>query len=272
VDQQATLSLALAGDETAPGLAVDLDRVDIETALGSGDEESIELVLELEACEVDGGATRRHTLAVGCTPADLEWMLKDAGDSVRLSFDLEALERAIRTPDTEAHGLREKMAVVALVVATTGAAAGGAQAMPVTGGHGGGGTAITSVRDMPADSINASAASTEGAPAPRAYPGAAAAAVAAAASENPGQSSKNPGQRGPYSGGAPFQGPQTTTPVRDLPSDSVRASRAPRAAIVAGSSSSVDSTTAIVVGGIALTLLGAAFGAAVASRRIPTAP
>jgi hypothetical protein len=240
VDQQATLSLALAGDETAPGLTVDLDRVDIETALGSGDQESIELLLELEACEVDGGATRRHTLAVGCTPADLEWMLKDAGDSVRLSFDVEGLERAIRTPDTEAHGLREKMAVVALVVATTGAAAGGAQAMPVTGGHGGGGTAITSVHDMPADSINAA--------------------------------TENPGQRGPYPGGGPFQGPQTETPVRDLPSDSVRASQAPRGAIVAASSSSVDSTTAIVVGGIALTLLGAAFGAAVASRRIPTAP
>jgi hypothetical protein len=240
VDQQATLSLALAGGGTASGLAVDLDRVDIETALGSGDQESIELLLELEARDVDGGVTRRHSLAVGCTPADLEWMLKDAGDSVRLSFDAEALERAIRTPDTEAHGLREKMTVVALVVATTGAAAGGAQAMPVTGGHGGGGTAITSVHDMPADSINAA--------------------------------TENSGQRGPYSGGGPFQGPQTETPVRDLPSDSVRASQAPRGAIVAGSSSSVDSTTAIVVGGIALTLLGAAFGAAVASRRIPTAP
>jgi hypothetical protein len=240
VDQQATLSLALAGGGTAPGLAVDLDRVDIETALGSGDQESIELLLELEARQADGGATRRHTLAVGCTPADLEWMLKDAGDSVRLSFDAEALERAIRTPDTEAHGLREKMAVVALVVATTGAAAGGAQAMPVTGGHGGGGTAITSVRDMPADSINAA--------------------------------TENSGQRGPYSGGGPFQGPQTETPVRDLPSDSVRASQAPRGAIVAEGSSSVDSTTAVVVGGIVLTLLGAAFGAAVASRRIPTAP
>jgi len=265
VDQQATLSLALAGGSAAPGLDIDLRRADIETALGSGDEGPIELLLELEAREVDGGATRRHTLAVGCTPADLERILEDAGESVRLSFDAEALERAIRTPELEAHGLREKMAVVAVVVATTGAAAAGAQAMPTMGGQGGTGASVTSIRDMPADSISASAASTEGAPATRANPSAAAAAVAAAGPQSSDQ-------RGPYSGGAPFQGPQTETPARDLPADSVRAFQVPRGAIVAEGSSSVDSTTAVVVGGIALTLLGAAFGAAVASRRIPTAP
>ncbi len=265
MDQQATLGLALAGGSAAPGLEIDLRRADIETALGSVDEGPIELLLEVDAREVDNGVSRRHTLAVGCTPADLERMLEDAGESVRLSFDAEALERAIRTPEIEAHGLREKMAVVAVVVATTGAVAGGAQAMPTSGGQAGSGPTVTSVRDMPADSISASAASTEGAPATRANPSAAAAAVAAASSESSGQ-------RGPYSGGAPFQGPQTETPARDLPADSVRASQVPRGAIVAGGSSSVDSTTAVVVGGIALTLLGAAFGAAVASRRIPTAP
>ena len=136
MDQQATLSLALAGGSAAPGLDIDLRRADIEAALGSGDEGPIELVLELEAREVDGGATRRHTLAVGCMPADLERILQDPGESVRLSFDAEALEHAIRTPELEAHGLREKMAVVAVVVATTGAAAGGTQAMPTMGGQG----------------------------------------------------------------------------------------------------------------------------------------
>ena len=108
------------------------------------------------------GATRsrsaaRLPISSGC------W--RTSSDSVRVSFDAEALERAIRAPDIEAHGLREKMAVLAVVVATTGAAAGSAQAMPSLGGQGGvsGGATVTSTRDMPTDSLSASVASTEGA-------------------------------------------------------------------------------------------------------------
>jgi len=153
VGQQATLSLAdSAGALGDRGLAIDLRRSDIETALRSADD-GLELLLDLEAREADGGATRRHTLAVGCTPDDLERMLLQSGDSIRVSFDAEALAQAI-APDIEAHGLREKMVVLAVVVATTGAAAGGAQAMPTLGGQSGGsgGTTVTSTRDMPADS------------------------------------------------------------------------------------------------------------------------
>ncbi len=139
MEHQGTLSLALARGSAVPddGLAIDLRRADIETALGSADDGVVELLLDLEAREVDGGTTRHQTLAVGCTPADLERMLEDASDNVRVSFDAEALARAI-DPDIEAHGLREKMAVLAIVVATTGAAAGSAQAMPSLGGQGGG--------------------------------------------------------------------------------------------------------------------------------------
>jgi hypothetical protein len=246
----------------------------------------VELLLDLAAREVDGGTTRHQTLAVGCTPADLERMLEDASDNVRVSFDAEALARAI-DPDIDAHGLREKMTLLAVVVATTGAAAGTAQAMPVQGPGGGGtGTAVTDVRDMPADSISASAASTEGAAATRANPSEAA---AAAVSDAPS------GQVGPYSGGAPFQGSQATTQpgldpdnrvlpsghhmaptvktdaARDLPSDSVRASQpSPVGRIAAGrEAGSIDSTTFVVVGGIALALLGAAFGATAANRNTP---
>ena len=289
MEQQGTLSLAIGHRSTEPddGLAIDLRRADIETALGSAEDGLVELLLDLEAREVDGGATRRQTLAVGCTLADLERMLEDASDSVRVSFDAEALARAI-DPDTEAHGLREKMAVLAVVVATTGAAAGGAQAMPTLGGQSGGsgGTTVTSTRDMPADSLSASVASSEGAPATRANPGQAAAAVAAA-SEAPST------QQGPYSGGAPFQEPQATTqpgldpnhPVlpsghhmaptvmtdaaRDLPSDSLRTSQPPAVAHGAAgatnsSSDAVDTSTLVIVGGTTLALLGAAFGAAAA--------
>ena len=172
MEQQATLSLALTDAPAVPDnrrLAIDLRRHDIETALRSADD-GLELLLDLEAGEVNGGTTRHHTLAIGCTREDLERMLENAGDDVSVGFDADALARAIRDPDTEAHGLREKMAVLAVVLATTGAAAGSAQAMPTLGGQGGGsdGTALTSTRDMPADSMSASVASTEGAPATRA--------------------------------------------------------------------------------------------------------
>ena len=274
--QQATLSLTLAGGSEVPGdrgLAIDLSRVDIETALGSGDK-SVELLLDLEAREVDGGATRRHTLAVGCTLADLERMLEDSGDSVRVRFDAEALERAIRDTDFEAHGLREKMAVLAVVVATTGAAAGGAQAMPAEGhtpAGGSGGAAVVSARDMPADSLSTSAASTEGAPATRANPSDAAAATIAQEARLAEQVRLDLRHDEVLSASHHAAPPLVTDPAHDLPSDSVQASQVPPLAhgVAATGSSSVDSSTFVVVGGIALVLLGAGFAAAAANRRTP---
>jgi hypothetical protein len=140
-------------------LAVDIRRADIESALESaGGSSNVELLLDIAARGVDGGATERHTLTVGCAAADLERMLEGDSDTVRLGFDADAVARAIREPDIEAHGLREKMAVLAVVVATTGAVVGSAQAMPAHVQSGGTGTAVTDVRDMPADSMIASQA------------------------------------------------------------------------------------------------------------------
>ena len=228
MEQQGTL-LALATGLTVPdgGLAIDLRRADIEAALGSADDGSVELLLDLEAREVDGGATRRSTLAIGCTLADLERMLEDAGDSVHVSFDAEALAQAI-DPDIEAHGLREKIAVLAVVVATTGAAAGGAQAMPAVGGQGGGsgGTTVTSTRDMPADSVSASVADTEGAAANRANPSDAAAATIAQEARL-AQQARFDSYRDVLPSGHHAAPPAVTDPSRDLPSDSARASEAP---------------------------------------------
>ena len=272
MEHQGTLSLTLARGSAVPdhGLAIDLRRADIETALGSADDGVVELLLDLEAREVDGGTTRHQTLAVGCTPADLERMLEDASDSVRVSFDAEALAQAI-DPDIEAHGLREKMAVLAVVVATTGAAAGSAQAMPSLGGQGGGsGATVASARDMPADSLSASAASTEGAAATRANPSDAAAARIAQDARLAEQARLDSYRDVLPSGhhAAPLG---VTDPSRDLPSDSARASQAtPVGRIAAGTEAgSVDSTTFVVVGGIALALLGAAFGATAATRNTP---
>jgi len=280
MEQQGTLSLAIGHRSTEPddGLAIDLRRADIETALGSAEDGLVELLLDLEAREVDGGATRRQTLAVGCTLADLERMLEDASDSVRVSFDAEALARAI-DPDTEAHGLREKMAVLAVVVATTGAAAGGAQAMPTLGGQSGvsGGAAVTPAHDTPADGAvaayaarTAPTAPSEGAPASRANPSDAAAATIAQEARL-AQQARFDSYREVLPSGHHMAPTVATEPARDVPSDSVRASQTPPVARVdAGTEAgSVDSTTFVIVGGIALALLGAAFGATAATRKTP---
>ena len=153
--EQATLSLAREGASDRM-LAVDLRRADIESALESADDGKVELLLDIAAREADGGSVERHALMVDCTIADLERMLESSSDTIRVGFDAEALARAIREPDIEAHGLREKMAVLAVVVATTGSVVGSAQAMPTHVQGGGTGTAITDVRDMPGDSMIAS--------------------------------------------------------------------------------------------------------------------
>jgi hypothetical protein len=277
MEHQGTLSLALARGSVVPddGLAIDLRRADIEMALGSEDDGVVELLLDLEAREMAGGTIRRQTLAVGCTPADLERMLEDASDSVRVSFDAEALSRAI-DPDIEAHGLRETMAVLAVVVATTGAAAGTAQAMPSLGGQGGvSGAATAAARDMPADSLSASAASTQGAAATRANPSDAAAASIAQDSRLAEQARLDsyqdvvPSYRDVLMSGHHRAPVVATDPARDLPSDSVRASQPPpigRGAAYTDSSPVDSSTFVVIVGGTALALLGAVFAAAAAPR------
>ena len=270
MQQQATPILALADGSAVPGgrgLASDLRRADIESAIRFADDGLAELLLDLEAREVEGGATRRHTLAIGCTTADLERMLAGSGDSVRVSFDAEALERAIRAPEIEAHGLREKMVVLAVVVATTGAAAGTAQAMPTLAGHGGvsGGATVTSTRDMPADSINASAASNEGAGATRANPSAAAAATVAEQAQLAKQA-RLAEQARLDSYQAPVPSSHQVLPSGHHAAPVTSSTHG----TVATDSSSVDSSTFVVVGGIALALLGAGFAAAATSRRTPT--
>jgi hypothetical protein len=262
VKHQATLSLEPVVDG---GPIVDMARDEVSAALESARGGQAELLLELEARETDG-ATTRHTIALDCTAADLERLLAGADDRVLIRFDADALGQAIDTSDVEAHGLREKMAVVAMVVATTGAAAGTAQAMPVIGGH-------SSHAAGAVAASSAAAAAVSGTPAPRADPAQAAkATLVQSGGEWGGQVSSGQlgpysggapfqehrdGQLGPYSGGAPFQGAQTETPTRG-------------GAVASDESSPVDSTTAVIAGGIALTLIGAAFGAAAANRRTPT--
>ena len=330
--EQATLSLAREGASDRM-LAVDLRRADIESALESADDGKVELLLDIAAREADGGSVERHALTVDCTIADLERMLESSADTIRVGFDAEALARAIREPDIEAHGLREKMAVLAVVVATTGSVVGSAQAMPTHVQGGGTGTAITDVRDMPGDSMIASQSLGEHA-GQMASPAIISAAQAAqpsggtavhdsaadtlAASAAASQSGAPVHDMAADTLSASAAASQSGAPVHDMAADSLAASSGPAAApvrdlpgeaarsvaagepvvvardfpaeaatgqpVLADSSKAppvssqgssgidlpaIDGTQFVVVGAIALALIGAAFAATGVNRRTP---
>jgi len=329
--EQATLRLAREGASDHM-LAVDLRRADIESALGSARDGSVELRLDIAARNADGGSAERHTVTVDCTIDDLERMLQSPSETVRVGFDAEALARAIEEPDTEAHGMRDKLAVLAVVVATTGGAAGAAQAMPTHAQAGGTGAVITDVRDSPADSMAASQLLSEQED-ELASPGIIAAAQAAQLrGETPvhdmaadtlsasGAASQSgapvhdmaadtlSASTAASQSGAPVHdmaadtlsastaAPQSGAPVHDMAADTLSASTGPAAApvrdfpgevarsVAAGQPTptappvasqgsggvdlpGVDAMQFVVVGGIALALIGAAFAVTGVNRR-----
>jgi hypothetical protein len=112
----ARASLVPAAD-VGEGLTTSLSRSEIEDVLAS-EEAPIELVLDVTRFS-DGEAGETHNVAVSWERSDLERLLQGAqGDEVVLTFDREALSRAIES-DVEGHGIRET--VLALAVAATAA-------------------------------------------------------------------------------------------------------------------------------------------------------
>jgi hypothetical protein len=117
----ARASLVPAAD-VGQGLTTSVSRSEIEDVLASG-ETPIQLVLEITRFS-DGEAGEMRSVAVSWERTDLEQLLKEAqGDNVVLTFDREALRQAVES-DVDAHGMREKLLVLAVAAtAATGAAA-----------------------------------------------------------------------------------------------------------------------------------------------------
>jgi hypothetical protein len=117
----ARASLVPAAD-VGQGLTTSVSRSEIEDVLES-EETPIELVLEITRFS-DGEAGEMRNVAVSWERTDLEQLLSDAqGDKVVLTFDREALRQAVES-DVDAHGIREKLLVLAVAAtAATGAAA-----------------------------------------------------------------------------------------------------------------------------------------------------
>jgi hypothetical protein len=121
-------------------LTTTLARAEIQGALDSS--EDVELVLDVARATGRDAEVEAHTLFVALDRNDLEKLIAaDDGDEIGLQFDAAELEALLADDDeVEAHGLRERAAVLAVVAIGAGAFAGHAAARPTTDGGGGGKT------------------------------------------------------------------------------------------------------------------------------------
>src|SRR5947208_8021770 len=140
--QARLVDLGSAGFATR-GLSATVPRAEIEESILRG-EYPARLVLDIGRMEGDEVASAGR-VSVDWDEATLEALLRTTSeDDVALWFDRAELERALEGPEVDAHGLREKGAAIAVVVAAAGATAGGAFSMtggPITDVGGGGGAA-----------------------------------------------------------------------------------------------------------------------------------
>src|ERR1051325_10006446 len=107
------------------GLTTLVPRSEVEEAFHRG-EVPAPLVLDIAGAGSDDEVTAHAQVTVDWDKAMLEELLRTTDeDEIRLSFDADELEQALQESEVDAHGLREKAAVLAVGVAAAGAAAGG---------------------------------------------------------------------------------------------------------------------------------------------------
>jgi hypothetical protein len=110
------------------GVSTVVPRAEIEEALATGEAPS-PLYLDIARRTGDDEVTAHSRLMVDWDAPTLQELLRTTSDSdVRLSFDADELERALEESEVDAHGMREKIAVIAVAVTAAGAGAGAAAA------------------------------------------------------------------------------------------------------------------------------------------------
>jgi hypothetical protein len=282
------------------GVSTTLPRTEIERALAEGEYPAR---LDLQIKRLEGGREEDAHLAISWEEQELRELLSSiSDDDVTLLFDRDALELALE--DVEAHGMRERAAVIAVAIAAAGAGAGGAFAHPQLDSSSSGAAAPaaqvadgpdvvavapgTHYAPLPGQSVVTPGHSPRG-PAgvatsatPTEAPDAVAVAPGAKYAPLPGQSVVTPGQspRGPAGAGTaatPSEAPDVVAVVpgsryEQLPGQTVVTPTADQGAPAAdtgtgsGSSLTVGEDAAIATGA-ALLIAAAGFGAAQARRR-----
>jgi hypothetical protein len=121
-------SVRLIDSEAAGGktFAATIERAEVEKALQS--DEPVDLLLDVERVAADGSGRETERIALAWEPDDLERLLAQDGGEITLTFD-EAELRQLLDADVDAHGMRERLAVVTVVAGLAAAGAGGASAM-----------------------------------------------------------------------------------------------------------------------------------------------
>ena len=141
--QELTARAALvAAPDLAGGLTASVARDEVEEALQAA-QEPPQLVLDVTRFE-GGEAAETRSIAVAWEKGDLEELLRQSNaERLTLTFDRGAIEQAM-TADVEAHGIREKVLVLAVAATAAAGAAGAAAAHPV-GVPASGGQAVEAV-------------------------------------------------------------------------------------------------------------------------------
>ena len=120
--------------DVGEGITTSVPREEIQRALDAEDAPP-ELILDLTRLS-DGQPTETRSVAIAWERSDLQEFLREtSGDQVILTFDREALGQAMA--DVEAHGLREKVLVLAVVATAATGAASTAAAHPAYSGSSG---------------------------------------------------------------------------------------------------------------------------------------
>jgi hypothetical protein len=151
------------GESEARSLVTTISRKEVEDALHK--DAPVDLLLDVDRVAADGAGRETERIALAWEPQDLERLLAAAsGDEITLTFDEAELQQLL-DEDIEAHGMREKLAVLSVVAGIAAAGAGGATAA-VYGGSESGPPAATPAVVAPASEVSTGLQ----APAPAATP------------------------------------------------------------------------------------------------------
>jgi hypothetical protein len=123
------------GESEVRGLVAMISREEVEEAIRK--DAPVDLMLDVERVAADGAGRETERIALAWESQDLERLLGAASDDqITLTFDEAELQRLL-DEDVEAHGMREKLAVVSVVAGLAAAGAGSAAAMTYAGSEGG---------------------------------------------------------------------------------------------------------------------------------------
>jgi hypothetical protein len=132
MDMASTRVALVDAFDSPDSVTATIPRAEFEAALAS--EEPAELFLEVEQPQT-GTEGERRDISVAWSRAELEQLLARTTDSaITIAFDRDELERLL-ADDVEAHGMRQKAAVLSIAVVAAAGGAATAAAVPEGGGN-----------------------------------------------------------------------------------------------------------------------------------------